>query len=205
MLRKLTVFNLLSVFSEGKCLNDLNQLWMKSNLGWTVPQTANWTISYGVAMFFSGYLAKFAIPVCGPRLFTHCAYACGLGAMMINATQQSVTGFWAGLLVNFPAINGIGGSAMKAIATAEAIEGAGMGGGEYAGAYANLRAFIYIIGPLLYSRLYARFSLSGTAGNTWFAVALIGFLLPEMLHLSWKDSELFPKKRTKQLMFLLHT
>ena len=32
MLNKITLFNILHILIEGKCLNDLNQLWMRGNL-----------------------------------------------------------------------------------------------------------------------------------------------------------------------------
>ena len=51
---------------------------------------------------------------------------------------------------------------VKSLATKFALQ-AGMGAGEYQGQFANMRALMYIIGPLINSQLYLRL-----AGNPSF-------------------------------------
>jgi hypothetical protein len=193
-LRKMTVYQICNILCEGKSLNDLNQLWMKANLRWTVAQTANWTVGYGTAMFCSGqFVAKRLLPLLGARGFTSLGAACGFVAMLINGAVQRGWAFWAALLVNTPTINGIGAAAVKSAATKHAMN-AGLGPGEYAGAFANLRALVYIVGPLFYSRLYALCLTRGhPPGAPYFVCAVVAFALPELMHRSWSDEDMAPK------------
>ena len=88
---------------------------------------------------------------------------------------------WMGLLLKIPGINATSNAAMKSMGCDEAVA-AGMSRGEYAGAFANLRALTVAIAPLTYSRLYEFNARRGRPGRTWPMVAVVGALLPELLH-----------------------
>ena len=67
-----------------------------------------------------------------------------------------------------------------------------MGAGEYAGQYANLRALVYVIGPTLFTRVYA--TLAGynlNTGLTFGVMAFLGFILPGLMHASWKTKDMY--------------
>ena len=57
MLAQTTAYNALRILCEGKCLNDINQMWMKARLGFSVPETANWTMAWGFGGVLGGYTA----------------------------------------------------------------------------------------------------------------------------------------------------
>lgn len=191
MLRKLTVYNMLGITNEGKCVNDLNQLWMKGNLKWSVGQTATWTMSSGLLGMIAGaFFAKPMLKHLGPRGATSVAALFGILSFCLKGASADGASYWAGSVAALPFMGG--GGSMKSAATKHAIA-AGMGAGQYSGMYANLRALIYVVGPLLYTRLYAYQVARGrNPGMAYLAGAVISCLIPELMHRMWSDRELYP-------------
>jgi hypothetical protein len=68
--------------------------------------------------------------------------------------------------------------------------------GEYAAAFANVRALSVIGAPLLYSGVYARTAPYGKGGYAFYASALT-IVLAELLHRSLSDKECYPKAANK--------
>ena len=64
--------------------------------------------------------------------------------------------------------------------------------GEYAAAFANVRALSVIGAPLLYSAVYARTAPQGKGGYAFYASALT-VVLAEFLHRSLSDKECYPQ------------
>ena len=123
-----------------------------------------------------------------------------------------------------PAFNSNHANAIKAYATDHAVAN-GMGRGEYAAAFANLRGLSVVIVPQLYARLFAGATVRRSVEHShhhfrncmlglcsapsafcgliwrlqdrgqaptkvWLAVALLGGVLPELLHQSLSDKDL---------------
>merc|ERR1711959_155692 len=92
-----------------------------------------------------------------------------------------------------PVLNGTGSVAIKSLATKHAVK-AGMGAGEYAGQYANLRALVYCFGPFYTTWLYQYLAQRGLPTYlTYYSLSLLGFVLPGLLHLSWRSEDMFPE------------
>merc|ERR1711959_844160 len=97
-----------------------------------------------------------------------------------------------------PVLNGTGSVAIKSLATKHAVK-AGMGAGEYAGQYANLRALVYVFGPLMMTSIYKWLSDRKMKTGYGYGFALtFGFLIPWLMHLTWKDADIFPEKEEQQ-------
>ena len=78
------------------------------------------------------------------------------------------------IILAFPWVNATGGVATRGIATAHARR-AGMGAGEYAATFGNLRALVHALGPLFYTRLYAyQLERKGNTGASFIAAGLVG-------------------------------
>lgn len=195
MLRQVTVFNMLQCLGEGKCVNDLNQMWMKSALQWDVSSAARWTIGYGVMMVFNGAVfQKKALPALGPRMFVTMANIMGTVAMLTKGSIHKGWAYTLGLLFNTPAINAMGGVPIKAAGAIKAGE-AGLGNADYAAKFGNLRALIYVFGPQLYLRIFARqMAAKSNPGLSYFVVALMAFVIPEIMHQQWTDDQILAKK-----------
>ena len=77
----------------------------------------------------------------------------------------------------------------------------GMGRGEYAGFSGNLRAITVAVGPMLYGYIYAagRQTRMGSRVNLgYFAAAIVGCLLPELVHRTLTEQEMqFTTKRER--------
>jgi hypothetical protein len=191
MLRQITIFNLLQCFGEGKCVNDLNQMWMKGVLDWDVQTTARWTVGYGVMMVVNGIAMKKLIPgAIAPRSFVSLASLMGVLALGIKGSMHTGMAYTLGLMVNTPAINAMGGGPIKAIGNKKAQQ-AGLGNADYQSKFANLRAIAYIIGPQMYLRIFAsQIAKKQNPGLAYFTAAFLAFAVPELLHRQWTDEDL---------------
>ena len=50
MLRQFTIFNCLNICTEGKCRSGIDQVWMRNDLAWSLPQVANWVSTLGMVV-----------------------------------------------------------------------------------------------------------------------------------------------------------
>lgn len=97
-----------------------------------------------------------------------------------------------------PVQNATGGVAMKSLATKHA--NAAGGQGEYAGQFANLRALVYVFGPMFATSLYQQLDARGLPTClSFYVMALLGFVLPELLHWSWRTEDMEPPKDKDKL------
>ena len=191
---KLTIFNSLNIFTEGKNLNDLNQLWMKANLGMNISETAQWTVAYGASMFAGGMLTKNVLmPRLGGMGYTRLAFALSSAGFSTFGTFHNKLAYWLGLLMLLPGINGTAGSYCKGALWTGHATATGMGKGEMTAANANLRSLLYIMGPVLYTRVYAYFTArKGNAGAAYYMAALVGCVCPLLLQHSFTHEDLHP-------------
>ena len=89
-----------------------------------------------------------------------------------------------------PGINANNGAALKAICGQLAVE-SGMGRGEYQACMASMRSIVIATVPMLYGRLYGFQKQRGEAARwAWWAVAMLGAVLPELLHRTLRDGDL---------------
>ena len=85
-----------------------------------------------------------------------------------------------------------GCAAVRSLATKHAVR-SGMGAGDFAAQNANLRAMFYIFGPLLLTRTYSFAMATNRSTSLSFMVMIVlGVIVPELMHCSWKNADLFP-------------
>ena len=88
-----------------------------------------------------------------------------------------------------PGVNGASGGAIKSLATERAIA-AGIGRGELSAYLNNLRAVASSVAPMLYGNCYAMLRSNNMyPGYTFALAAVIGGVLPELLHQRLKVEE----------------
>lgn len=192
MLRQMTIFNIFSIFSEGKSQNDILQLFMQADLQMSVARMTAWTTTAGLGFFATGFLAQTFTPIMGPFAYCNMSLVSGTISRLIMGFFRTEWAMYVGLWSGAPAINATGTASVKSLATKHAMR-VGMGAGEYSGQFSNVRALTYIFGPLIYSRFYAYLKQQGY--NTSFAVyliSLVGYFIPLMMHLSWSRDEMDP-------------
>ena len=103
-----------------------------------------------------------------------------------------------GVVFYSPAINGQGAVHVKSIAAKHAIRD-GMGAGEFSGQYSNLRALVYVFGPLYMSRIYSfQAARGGNPGLAYLVASILGYALPFVLHLTWKARDMYPWEYSQQ-------
>jgi hypothetical protein len=186
-------------FMEGKNINDMNQLWLKFNVNMSQGSVQNWVVLYGIFMFTGGqYVVPWLINQLGSRGFTTFTNVTNAAGLILWGAVPKPWASWVGLFLLWFGINANSSSTLKAQATAHAVS-AGMGRGEYAGYFSNLRALIVATAPLLYGNVYAAVnSPTGSAypnGLAYFMAAGLGAILPEILHRSVSDEDItLPKK-----------
>merc|ERR1711972_1117904 len=79
-------------------------------------------------------------------------------------------------------------SAVSSLAVKAGVQ-AGMGKGEFSAAFANLRAIVVAMAPLLYAGVYARGRTAGSPGRPYYTAALMA-LIAEALHCTLRNKEL---------------
>lgn len=91
-----------------------------------------------------------------------------------------------------PVQNATGGVAIKSAATKHATA-AGLVQGEYAGQFANLRALLYVFGPMFATSLYQQLDAhSLPTCLAFYTMAFLGFVCPALLHASWTSQQMEP-------------
>lgn len=129
MLTKMSVFNAFQILSEGKNLNDFQQIWMRADLGFSVQQAVVWTMAAGFGGLTCGIQANWLIKRFGPRGYTHIALASGPIAYLAAALPRNGLGMYLSLLLRSPGVNAQGSVPVRSLAVRHAVA-AGMGLGE---------------------------------------------------------------------------
>merc|ERR550514_13540 len=163
-----------------------------------------WTSSAGLSYFVGGNLAQAILKRMGPRGYTSYAMSMGTIAYMFFGPVKTSWSMWIGQLVMALGccFNAAGGVAVKGLATKHAVK-SGMGAGEYAGQFANLRSLVYVIGPLLFTSLFKVFMERNAlnprwpAGLAWFVPGLLGYAMPGLLHLTWTNKDMLLEEEKK--------
>jgi hypothetical protein len=183
-------------FAEGKNIVSLTQSWINgSPLALSEAKKSGWTTLYGLLAYIAGVkLTPVLVKKMGPRGFTsltNCLNAIGLTIFGLPPYEASVV---AGTVLHGPGINNTSAAAMKAIGTDHAVAN-GFGRGEYGGMYSSLRTFSQIVAPIIFGTAYRRATEAKNPGVfkqglCFFLVAILGAVLPELLHRSLSDKDL---------------
>lgn len=197
-LRTLTAMLFFHSFAEGKNLSSLMQSWMASPLKWPVQKNSAHTSAFGFLAFSTGiYVVQPLIKRLGPRGFTSLTNrlnALGLTWMGLPLPTYD-SAFCLGLAVHGPGVNNTSAAAVKAMACDHALAN-GFSRGEYGGMASACRTFTLFLAPILYGWLYRTSIGSKTGivarypGFPFFVAAVIGAVIPEILHCSLSDDEL---------------
>jgi len=191
-LRVLAAVLFFNCCSEGKNVIALMQTWMNGvPLKWDLKKQSIYSSLFGIIAFGSGsFLAPKLIAKLGPRMFTsstNILNAIGFTVKGLGVPDYD-TAYWAGLLLHGPGVNNTSAAAIKGLTTEHAVAN-GIARGEYGGMYSSLRTFSMIVAPSLFGWAYKRGISKDTAGKSrvflpWVVVAIIGAVLPELLHRS---------------------
>lgn len=197
-LRTVTLMLFFNCFAEGKNIVSLTQGWINgSPLAWSAQKQSAWTTLYGMLAFIAGVkVMPILVKKTGPRGFTsltNCLNAIGLTILGVPLPSYDAS-VVIGTLVHGPGINNTSAAAMKAIGIDHAV-GNGFGRGEYGGMYSGLRTFSQILAPIIFGAAYNRATAAKKPGilkmgSCFFLVALLGAVLPELLHRSLSDQDL---------------
>lgn len=194
-LRILMVTLFACCMAEGKNLVPLRQSWQNGPpLAWPLWKQSLLSVFQGSAGFVSN---TFVVPRLmksrGPRGFTSTTTRLNVLGFLVMSLPHDVA-YWLGNLIHGPGFNNTNAAALKAMATDHAVAN-GFARGEYGGMYSSVRTFSMIVAPLIFG--YAYTGTAPTAARPgrfaplpWVLVALLGALLPELLHMSLSDADL---------------
>jgi len=174
--------------TEGKVTADLKALWIR-DVGLSLPAQGHF-LSYSLALgAFGGSIGAKLIPSIGRRGFTTVACVCSaIGHFLVSNPHSRFQ--WLGFLAQGPGINANNGSAMKAYCGQLAAD-SGMGRGEFQACMASMRSIVIATVPMLYGSLYGFQQSRGEVARwAWWAVALLGAVIPELLHRTLSDADL---------------
>lgn len=177
----------LQCFCEGKSISDLNVYYLLNEAKFTDAKRSLYLTSLGVVMTASGLIGRNTVNWFGMRGHTTFQnFASILGFSIMGSTVSEPVIFGA---LFFYAFGMERRSAMTSLAV-KAADQAGMGKGEFAAAFANLRAIVVGVAPLLYARVYGKCLERKTwAGRPYYVAAMIAFIC-ELLHRTLTNKQL---------------
>lgn len=177
-------------FADGGNLNDIEQMWIANDVV-DMGLTANsiYLSSWGILGSAGGLFVPAALPILGKRLFATATTLTNFLACILWGAVPRAWAMFGGICLHFPGINANSSLPLKTQATEIAIA-SGLGRGEFAGYFGNLRALTVAVGPFLCGNMYAwgRTVAPGRNLGYWLA-ALLGCVLPEVFHRMLSDSD----------------
>eukprot|EP00747_Dinoflagellata_sp_TGD_P165468 gnl/TRDRNA2_/TRDRNA2_186772_c0_seq1.p1 gnl/TRDRNA2_/TRDRNA2_186772_c0~~gnl/TRDRNA2_/TRDRNA2_186772_c0_seq1.p1 ORF type:complete len:453 (-),score=73.36 gnl/TRDRNA2_/TRDRNA2_186772_c0_seq1:93-1451(-) len=187
VLTRLVMVAALQFFTEGKCTADLNGYYMVNEVKMPDNARALYNSIWGGVMIVGGKLGGKTIKNFGMRAHTTLQnFATALAMSMIGASTLPALIF-SSLAVNCFAMER--GSAVRSMALAAAND-VGMGNGEFGAKFANMRAVVVALGPVLYAKVYAFAKKSKLPAGLPFFVGALIVLLSEALHRTFTNDEL---------------
>lgn len=183
-LQKMSVVYGFQMLAEGKNLQDTSWTWMVDVLKWDVPRRNAAVSAYGTTGILSGMLlAPTLIKRFGVQSFTSIANLFML-LSTISTSIRSDFAYWLSILLQFPGINGVSGSAISAVAS-DLASREGFGTGEFGGILANFRSIAGIVGPVLMGKyitwLKAR-GLEHKLNTSFLFYGVFSIIIPQLLH-----------------------
>ena len=183
----------LMCFPEGKNLSDFNQMYILKHAKFSPDMRTLFTVGFGCTMFLGGNLAKTTLSVLGQRGHTSASNWITMLGLSVWSASPTAVGMFGGLAILCGGMERR--AATNALTTGLALEH-GFSRGEFAGLFANWRAIVTCVAPLLYARVYALFSTSTPilGGRSWagapYVAAGLVCLMGEVLHRSMTDKDL---------------
>jgi MFS family permease len=177
-LATLVTVGALQCFCEGKCISDLNQTYMMQQLKLPADRRALYVTGFGIAMTLSGYFGKETIKNIGMRGHTTLSNFCtALGFSIVARIPAISTMFGVLPLYAFAMERRAAISSLSVNAAAQS----GMGKGDYTANFANFRAIVVALAPMIYAQTYSAGVRSGTPGMPYYLGAIFA-LMAELLH-----------------------
>ena len=163
----------LQICAEGKHTADVRALWVANELQFSLAWQSIFLNFWSVLATYSGTVGSMMMATLGRRGFTTAANVLtAVGFYLVSLPEPWAV--WVGHFIMCPAFNTNHANAIKSYATDHATKLHGMGRGEYAAAFANLRGLSVVLVPPIYARLYGNAQAKGLPGRSpWFLVALI--------------------------------
>lgn len=176
----------LQCFCEGKAISDLNTYYLLNDAKFTAAQRSLYISCFGVVMTAAGMIGRRTIDIFGMRGHTTLQnLASVVGFSLMGSTTLMPVIFGSLLLYAFAMERR---AAVSSLAVKAAIT-SGMGNGEFSAAFANLRAIVVGVAPLLYARLYAWGRRANSPGLPYFAAGAIA-LVAEAVHRTMRNKQL---------------
>ena len=170
----------LQCFAEGKCISDMQQVYMMQQVNLPAESRALYVTGFGVAMTASGYIGKEMIRCLGMRAHTTISNVCTAVGFSIVAKFPAVTTMFGVLpIYSFAMERRAAISSLSVKAAAQC----GMGKGDYNANFANFRAIVVAVAPMLYAQIYALGVRRDIPGLPYYFGALV-VMVAEMLHRS---------------------
>ena len=190
ILRQLVTIIGMQGFLEGKNVSDIVQIWQREHLGWDIFGMRNFTSTYGMACVVTGaLLTPRLLHELSPRAFTSLTNATNAFGFLLRGASENAFVFWCAIVPLLPGVNAASTQAFKSLVTSRAIA-AGVGRGELSAWINNLRALCSAAAPVLYGNAYAFLRERGWyAGHVFTLAALVGAILPEVLHRRMRQGE----------------
>jgi len=174
-------------FCEGKAISDLNVYYLLNEAKFTDAKRSLYLTSLGIVMTASGVIGRKTVDWFGMRghtTFQNLASILGFSIMGSTVSEPVIFGS-----LFFYAFGMERRSAMSSLAL-KAAEQAGMGKGEFSAAFANLRAIVVGLAPLVYARVYGKcLERKAWAGRPYYVAAMMA-LISELLHRTLTNSQL---------------
>ena len=183
----------LQAFLEGKNVSDIVQIWQREHLGWDIFGMRNFTAAYGVACVLTGaLLTPRLLRSLSPRAFTSFTNTTNAFGFVLRGATEIPAVFWCAVVPLLPGVNAASTQAFKSLIASRAVA-AGVGRGELSAWVNNLRALCSAVAPVLYGNAYAFFRERDVfAGHVFTLAALVGAVLPEVLHRRMPADEVAP-------------
>jgi len=171
---------------EGKVISDMNTFYISVEAQMSDSQRSMWITLFGACMAIAGQVARSSIRVLGQRGHTTFSnFATIAGFLLLGSAATPVT-VWG--VLPFFLLSTERRSAVTALADKRAVA-VGIGRGEFAGAFANLRAIVVAVAPMMYGYFYVKGKQLGRPGLGYWMGALI-IALAELRHRALKDEEI---------------
>jgi len=171
---------------EGKVISDMNTFYISVEAQMSDNQRSLWITLFGACMAIAGQVARGTIGKLGQRghtTFSNLATIAGFLLLGSAATPATVWG-----VLPFFLLSTERRSAVTALADKRAVA-VGIGRGEFAGAFANLRAMVVAVAPMMYGFFYVKGKQLGRPGlGYWMGALIIG--LAELRHRALKDEDI---------------
>lgn len=177
-------------FADGANLNDIEQMWIANDVvDMGLNANSLYLSLWGILGSAGGLFVPAVLPILGKRLFATFSTLTNFLACVLWGAVPRAWAMFGGIFLHFPGINANSSLPLKTQATEIAIA-SGLGRGEFAGYFGNLRALTVAVGPFLFGNMYAWGRTVAPGRNLGFwSAALLGCVVPEIFHRMLSNSD----------------